>query len=177
MNFLKRLFGGNSKSDIKETDELILRTTYVFYKAMLLGQTTIKQTLQALNQSIENLTEKQKQLLVKEMGRLYAFWLTREIWERIIQHEEDAKKINQLLFSFFQDKYNIHPKDIEEYVKASGSPEEVKIFGRNVTNIFDVKDVISMFECNAIATESFEALIKITIDGFIKLPTNELCFD
>ncbi|MEI6832054.1 MAG: hypothetical protein WCK61_05060 [Candidatus Omnitrophota bacterium] len=158
-------------------DEVALRTTYAYHKALSLGQKILAQTFQVLRKlknKSENdelgFTPEQKHLLSKEIAILSFFWLTRDIWTYVVKDEQNAKKINSLLYFWFK---GIKDSEIEKYVKAAGTSEEVQIFGKNIAEIFDCYGAIAIYELNIIPVRYFEEYTKNTKDAFT-LPMSEI---
>lgn len=161
------------KNESNEIDEIVLRTAYAFNSAISVGQKIMASTLSKLKELKQinhsddlNFTDEQATLFSKEIAKLSFFWLTRDIWTYIIKDENDAKKANLLLFSWFKDKYGVEHKDIEPYAKVAGTSEEVQIYGKNVAKIFDCYGAIEIFELNTIPISYFEEHIKNTKDAF-----------
>ena len=165
------MFNFFRKNKPSEVDEVALRTAYALSRAISVGQKIMAGTISKLKElkQIDNsldFTDEQVASFSKEIAKLSFFWLTRDIWTYIVKDENDAKKANLLLFSWFKDKYGVEHKEIEPYAKAAGTSEEVQIFGKNVAKIFDCHGTIKILELNSIPVNYFEEHIKNTKDAF-----------
>ena len=163
-----------------EPDEIVFRTAFAFNKAISVGQKILATTfdkvkeIKGLNDDQDlNFSDEQGLLISKEVAKISLFWLTRDIWTYIVKNENDAKKVNLLLFSWFKDKYNVEHKEVEEYAKAAGTSEEVQIYGKNVARIFDCYGAIEILELNTLLISFFEEFVKNTKDAF-SLPLKDI---
>lgn len=166
-------FFKKNNSSNGDVDELVLRVVFAFNKAISVGQKIMAHTfsklkeLKQINKSNDlDFTDEQSTLFSKEIAKLSLFWLTRDIWTYLVENENDAKKANILLFSWFKDKYGVEHKEIEPYAKAAGTSEEVQIFGKNVAKIFDCCGAIEILELNSVPLTYFEEHLKNTKDAF-----------
>jgi hypothetical protein len=103
-----------------EPDEIVLRTAFAFNKSISVGQKILAMTfgkikeLKGLQENEDlDFSDEQGALASKEVAKISLFWLTRDIWTYIVKDENDAKKANLLLFSWFKDKYNVEHGDVE----------------------------------------------------------------
>jgi hypothetical protein len=163
-----------------EPDEIVLRTAFAFNKSISVGQKILAMTfgkikeLKGLQENEDlDFSDEQGALASKEVAKISLFWLTRDIWTYIVKDENDAKKANLLLFSWFKDKYNVEHGDVEEYAKAAGTSEEVQIYGKNVARIFDCYGAVEILEINTLLISFFEEFVKNTKDAF-SLPLEQI---
>src|SRR3989344_2733623 len=102
------MFNFFRKNKPSEVDEVALRTAYALSRAISVGQKIMAGTISKLKElkQIDNsldFTDEQVASFSKEIAKLSFFWLTRDIWTYIVKDENDAKKANLLLFSWFKD--------------------------------------------------------------------------
>lgn len=74
-------------------------------------------------------------LLTRELGLLFRYWTTRQIWQQLEQDEADAKALNLALLRLFTNGFKL-PRDGSglRYAELSTLAEEVRELNRRITN-------------------------------------------
>ena len=72
--------------------------------------------------------------LTRELGMLFRYWTTRQIWDQLEDAEADAKNLNLALLRLFTDGFKL-PKDGSglKYAELSSPSEEVQELGQRMT--------------------------------------------
>ena len=72
--------------------------------------------------------------LRKELGILFRYWATRQVWERLESHDTDAKDLNLALLRLFTDAFKL-PQDGSgiRYAELSTLAEEARELKRRLT--------------------------------------------
>ena len=115
-------------------DEIRLRSLYLFY-ACSRAVTELKDRLLTTfpDQPITSSLVLDR-ALVRELGMLFRYWTTRQIWDLLEETEEDAKQLNLALLRLFTEGFRL-PKDGSglRYAELSSPSEEVRELGQRIT--------------------------------------------
>ena len=116
-------------------DEIRIRSLYLFFACS-----------QAVHQCKQQLTATFKDVplsgnllidrtLTRELGMLFRYWITRQIWQQLDASEADAKQLNLAVLRLFTNGFRL-PKDGSglRYAELSSPAEEVRELGHRVTN-------------------------------------------
>ena len=105
--------------------------------------------------------------LRKELGMLFRYWATRQIWNRLESREEDAKDLNLAVLRLFTEGFKL-PKDGSglRYAELSTLAEETRELSHRITNALGFEHQPMLEELhvailhwrNAVTTYTTEAL-------------------
>ena len=108
--------------------------------------------------------------LRKELGLLFRYWTTRQIWERLEASEADAKRLNLALLRLFTDSFKL-PQDGSgiRYAELSTLAEEVRELGHRLTQALGMEypPLVETLEGEILLWQ--EAVMKQTADA-LNLP-------
>ena len=114
-------------------EEIRLRSLYLFVTCSR-TVTTVKERLLATFPS-PPLTANVMldRSLTRELGILFRYWTTRQIWDHLEEAEEDAKQLNLALLRLFTEGLRL-PKDGSglRYAELSNPSEEVRELGQRI---------------------------------------------
>ena len=112
--------------------------------------------------------------LKRELGLLFRYWTTRQIWQRLESNEEDAKSLNLALLRLFTDAFRL-AKDGSglRYAELSTSGEEVRELSYRITNVLGVEHQPLLAELQAGILPWREAVIRYTVEA-LELPIEQL---
>lgn len=148
-------------------EEIRVRSLYLYvacsYAAVKL-QAHVIEEIRRLKMSFDR---KQEEQIFKEVGILFRFWVTRQIWENLVQEEADAKSLNFATFDLFNKGFKL-PNDESHvrYGEISGRVEEVKEFGLRVCGILNQKDPELLLMLSTMTSEHwFPVILQYTKDA------------
>lgn len=156
-------------------EEIRLRSLYVYlgcaYAAVKYRDQGLLPILQEAN--VET-NERVKDLVLREIGILFRFWSTRQIWEREVANESDAKSLNLALMQLFNVGLRL-PKDNSgvEYAQASGTLGEVQKFGHRICKGLRGDDYTLALELNSTLPAWAKAVFQYVEDG-VNLPLQQV---
>lgn len=112
--------------------------------------------------------------LRRELGMLFRYWTTRQIWSRMESREEDAKRLNLTLLRLFTEGFRL-PKDGSglRYAELSTSAEEVRELGQRITDVLGTAYEPLLTDLQATIPPWREAVIKYTREA-LELPLTEI---
>ena len=112
--------------------------------------------------------------LKKELGLLFRYWATRQIWERLESSEADATHLNLALLRLFTDAFKL-PKDGSgiRYAELSTVAEEAHQLGQRLTHALgrEHPPLLEMLQGGILSWR--EAVIQHTADA-LDLPLEPL---
>jgi hypothetical protein len=116
-------------------EEIRVRSVYLFLAcSQAVEQVTAKlaATVPSPPLSMKLLVEK---ALRRELGLLFRYWTTRQIWERLEANEENAKALNLALLRLFTNAFGL-PKDGSglRYAELSTLGEELHELAHRIAN-------------------------------------------
>lgn len=152
-------------------EEINLRSEYLYLASCLAAIKLRDSIIESANLEED---EKVKGIVLRELGILFRFWITREIWESLVEDETDAQKFNFRLLHLFNSGFKI-PQDGSEirYAQISGTVDEVKELGRRICNSLKLECIITMFKINIGITPYMEAILKFTKNA-VELPIEQI---
>ncbi len=112
--------------------------------------------------------------LRRELGILFRYWATRQIWQRWESNEADATQLNLALLRYFTDEFKL-PKDGSglRYAELSTLEDEVRELSRRIAVALNVDAGPLMTELHHSIAPSREAVVQSTIDA-LELPVAQL---
>lgn len=77
--------------------------------------------------------------LKRELGLLFRYWATQQIWERLEANEADATRLNLAILRMFTEAFRL-PRDGSglRYAELSSLADEIQELGRRMTNSLGV---------------------------------------
>lgn len=155
-------------------EETRIRSVYLFlacsqaveqFKDRLVG------TFEAPTLSSKLVLEK---LLRRELGLLFRYWATRQIWERLESAEADAKNLNLALLRLFTDAFKL-PKDGSglRYAELSTLVEEAQELSHRITNGLGMEYRPMLVELQGAILPCRDAVTKYTVEA-LELPVSQL---
>ena len=75
----------------------------------------------------------------RELGMLFRYWITRQVWDLLEEHEEDAKALNVALLRLFTEGFRL-PRDGSglRYAELSTPAEEVQELMHRMTSALEM---------------------------------------
>jgi hypothetical protein len=155
-------------------EESRVRSVYLFLvcsRAIEQCTARLAATLSSVPLSAKLLLEK---ALRRELGLLFRYWATRQIWERLESNEADAKSLNLALLRLFTDAFKL-PKDGSgvRYAELSTFAEEVRELGHRITFALGMEHQPLLAELQSAIVPWRDAVAKHTVDA-LELPLDQL---
>ncbi len=115
-----------------------------------------------------------QQSLKRELGLLFRYWTTRQIWQRWDTREADAKQLNLALLRLFTDAFKL-PKDGSglRYAELSTLAEEVQELTHRITNALAMRHEPLLTELQSTILPWRDSVLKWTIDA-LEWPPEQL---
>ena len=115
-------------------EEIRLRSLYLFFTCSRAVNEFKDRLLTTFPSSPLTATLVLDRSLKRELGILFRYWTTRQIWDRLEDAEADAKNLNLALLRLFTDGFKL-PKDGSglRYAELSNASEEVQELGQRIT--------------------------------------------
>ena len=115
-------------------EEIRLRSLYLFVTCSRTVDTAKGRLLATFPSQPRSSTVMLERSLTRELGILFRYWTTRQIWDRLEDAEEDAKHLNLALLRLFTEGFKL-PKDGSglRYAELSNPSEEVQELGQRIT--------------------------------------------
>ncbi len=112
--------------------------------------------------------------LRRELGLLFRYWTTRQIWQRLEEREADAKQLNLALLRLFTDGFRL-PKDGSglRYAELSTLAEEVQELSHRISNVLGMEHQPLLIELQGAILPWRDAVAKYTTDA-LELPLEQL---
>ena len=112
--------------------------------------------------------------LRRELGILFRYWATRQIWQRWESKETDATQLNLALLRCFTDEFKL-PQDGSglRYAELSTLEDEVRELSRRIASALNVDAGALLTELHHTIAPSREAVVQSTIDA-LELPLTQL---
>ena len=112
--------------------------------------------------------------LKREVGLLFRYWTTRQIWERLDDHEADAKQLNLALLRLFTDAFHL-AKDGSglHYAELSTPEEEAYELARRIVKVVGVEHQPLLNELRAEFIPWRRTVVGYTKDA-LELPLDRL---
>jgi len=75
----------------------------------------------------------------RELGMLFRYWITRQVWDLLEEHEEDAKALNVAILRLFTEGFRL-PRDGSglRYAELSTPAEEAQELMRRMTSALEM---------------------------------------
>ena len=155
-------------------DEIRIRSTYLFLacsQAIERFAVRLSSTLPEPPSAVKPLWEKS---LKKELGLLFRYWTTRQIWEHLEGEEAAAKALNLALLRLFTDAFRL-PKDGSglRYAEFSTLAEEVQELGHRITNDLGLQHPPLLAELRTATLPWRDAVAAYTADA-LERPLDQL---
>jgi hypothetical protein len=115
-------------------EEIRLRSLYLFFTCSRTVNTVKERLLTTFPSQPLTANLMLDRSLTRELGILFRYWTTRQIWDHLEDAEEDAKNLNLALLRLFTDGFKL-PKDGSglRYAELSHPSEEVKELSQRIT--------------------------------------------
>jgi len=112
--------------------------------------------------------------LKKELGLLFRYWATRQIWEQLESNETDAKNLNLALLRLFTDAFKL-PKDGSgiRYAELSTLAQETHELGQRLTHAMGMEHPLLLETLQGGILPWREAVTKHTANALV-LPLEQL---
>ncbi len=155
-------------------EETRIRSVYLFLacsQAIEQLKDRLVATFESSPLSSQLLLEK---LLRRELGLLFRYWATRQIWERLEANEADAKSLNLALLRLFTDAFKL-PKDGSglRYAELSTLAQEAQELSHRLTNALGMAHRPLLTELQRAILPCRDAVTKYTVDA-LDLPVSQL---
>src|SRR3989338_7345209 len=131
-------------------DEIRLRAFYLFYSCSGWVTEQKDRLLMPSPDQPMSSTLVLDRSLIRELGMLFRYWTTRQIWDLLEDAEADAKNLNLALLRLFTDGFKL-PKDGSglKYAELSSPSEEVRELGHRITAALGMEHQPLLDELNA----------------------------
>ncbi len=149
-----------------DSEEIRIRSLYL-YVACSYAAVKLKEHIFAEMEKLGITSdEARKELVLKEIGVLFLFWTTRQIWERLVENEGDAKSLNVALAKLFHDGFKL-PSDERRirYAQVSGTVEEIEQFAFTVCDTLERHDAFLLVRLAVIYKHQFKLILQYTEDA------------
>ena len=155
-------------------EEVQARARYLFVHATRAVERCCQQLLSSSTVAPAVQEPLMQRPLRRELGILFRYWATRQIWQRWESKEADATQLNLALLRFFTDEFKL-PKDGSglRYAELSTVDEEVRELSRRIGTALDVDTGPWLAELHYAIAPSREAVVQSTIDA-LELPLTQL---
>jgi len=113
-------------------------------------------------------------VLRRELGMLFRYWITRQIWNLLEAREEDAKTLNVAILRLFTEGFRL-PRDGSglRYAELSTPVEEVQELMHRLTNALEMTHQPMLEALQAGILPWRDAIMRHTDDA-LELPLEEL---
>lgn len=117
-----------------DLEEVRLRSLYLFMTCSRTVSAARARLLATFSSPPLSSTVMLERSLTRELGILFRYWTTRQIWDRLEDAEEDAKQLNLASLRLFTEGFKL-PKDGSglRYAELSNPSEEVKELSQRMT--------------------------------------------
>ena len=155
-------------------EEIRLRSLYLFLacsQAIEQLKDRLIATLPPPPTSTKPLMEKS---IKRELGLLFRYWATRQIWRRLEANEQDAKNLNLALLRLFFEGFRM-PKDGSgmRYAELSTLSDELRELSHRITNALGAEYLPLLRELEAALLPWRDAVFQYTVDA-LELPLEQL---
>ena len=115
-------------------EEIRLRSLYLFSACSRTVNTAKEHLLTTFPSPPLSSTVMLERSLTRELGILFRYWTTRQIWDHLEEAEADAKNLNLALLRLFTEGFKL-PRDGSglRYAELSNPSEEVQELGHRIT--------------------------------------------
>lgn len=145
------------------SEEIRLRSLHLYLACSYAAVKFRDSVLDELREAGYEVNQEAADIVLKEVGILFRFWTTRQIWERLVENEGDAKSLNFSLIHLFNRGFKLPRDEIgERYAQISGTVEEVKEFGYRICNALGTKEFILALKLNASCPAWLKAVLQYT---------------
>ena len=112
--------------------------------------------------------------LRRELGLLFRYWASQQVWERLESSETDAKDLNLALLRSFTEAFKL-PRDGSglRYATLSSMHEEVQELGRRITDALGLSDKALVTELESAILPWRDAITQYTSDA-LETPLEQL---
>lgn len=116
-------------------EEIRVRSIYLFLACSHAVEQFMEQLVATFPSPPLSSTLVLQQALRKELGMLFRYWTTRQIWQQLESQEQDAKALNVSLLRLFTNAFQL-PKDGTglRYAELSTLAEEIQELSRRLTS-------------------------------------------
>jgi len=156
-------------------EEIRVRAAYLF----LACSQAVERLKNRLTATVPSATAASVRLVLeralrRELGLLFRYWTTRQIWARLEANEEDAKRLNLVLLRLFTEAFKL-PRDGSglRYAEMSTVAEEASELSHRITNILGMVHQPLLNELQGAILPWRDAVIKYTTDA-LELPLDQL---
>lgn len=155
-------------------EEIRVRSLYLFLacsQAIEQLKDRLIATLPSAPSSVRLLLDKS---LKRELGLLFRYWATRQIWSRLEANEADAKSLNLALLRLFFEGFRL-PKDGSgmRYAELSTVNEETDELSQRITNALGTEHRPLVKELEGAILPWRDAVFRYTVDA-LELPIDQL---
>lgn len=155
-------------------EELRFRSLYLFLACSQAVEQFADRLLETLPAQPLSAQLQLRKLLKRELGLLFRYWTTRQIWQRWETREADAKQLNLALLRLFTDAFKL-PKDGSglRYAELSTLAEEVQELSHRITNALGMAHEPLLTELQSTILPWRDSVTKWTIDA-LEWPAEQL---
>ena len=147
-------------------EEITVRSMYLFLacsQAIEQFAARLAATIPAPDPSLKPALDRS---LKRELGLLFRYWVSQQIWERLDASEADAKNLNLALLRLFTEAFKL-PRDGSglRYAALSSMREEIQELSRRITDALGTADKALVMELEGAILPWRDAITKYTSDA------------
>ena len=155
-------------------DEIRIRSLYLFFASAQAVDRCKRQLTATFADAPLSSNLVIEKSLTRELGMLFRYWITRQIWERLEAHEEDAKQLNLAVLRLFTNGFKL-PKDGSglRYAELSSPAEEVRELGHRITNALGMEHAPLLAELQGSILTWRQSIVQHTVNA-LEQPVSQL---
>ena len=155
-------------------DEVRIRSSYLFLACSQAIEQFKDRLIAASSTAPASVVPLLERSLKRELGLLFRYWATRQIWERWEDRERDAKELNLALLRLFFDGLKL-PKDGSglRYAELSTLFDETVELSHRITNALGIEHGPLLKELQGAILPWRDAVVQYTTDA-LELPLDQL---
>ena len=128
-------------------EDIQIRSTYLYVRC----SHTVEQAVGRLAGTVTSAHMPSRlllqQILKRELGLLFRYWITRRVWEQLESAEEDAKRLNLALLRLFTEGFRLARDGSGlRYARLSTPAEEVQELSHRLTNALGIEHQALLIE-------------------------------
>lgn len=158
----------------RSPEEIRVRSVYLFLACSQAVEQFTQRLATIASPALRSNQSMLEQSLKRELGTLFRYWTTRQIWQRWEVQEADAKSLNLALLRLFTSAFRL-PQDGSglRYAELSSPDEETLELSRRLTNALGVEYPPLLTELRVAILPWRDAVVKYTAEA-LELPVEEL---
>ena len=112
--------------------------------------------------------------LKRELGLLFRYWITRQVWQQLDAREEDAKSLNLAVLRLFTEGFKLARDGSGlRYAELSTLAEDVNELSHRITNALGMEHQPLLAELHGAILPWHDAVMKYTMEA-LELPLEQI---